>query len=195
MALPTYDKKQRRQNTTQLPKGAYVLTIKGAKEENNRNGNGSHLTIAFDIAEGDYAGIYQKQFDGNSNEDKKWPRDGMYYLNVPNNDSPAYAWTNWDSFFADLEDSNNGFVFSGNVSELKGKRIGGKFAIEQSEYNGNVYDHTVLRWTAVAADVRNGKAGRLPKDKLIQTAQAPAPRTDENGFMSIPDGAEEELPF
>lgn len=195
MALPTYDKKQRRQNTTQLPKGAYVLTIKGAREENNRKGNGSHLAIAFDIAEGDYAGIYQKQFDGNSNEDKKWPRDGMYYLNVPNNDSPAYAWTNWNSFFADLEDSNNGFVFSGNVADLKGKRIGGKFAIEQSVYNGNVYDHTVLRWTAVAADVRNGKAGRLPKDKLIQNAQAPAPKTDENGFMSIPDGAEEELPF
>lgn len=195
MALPTYDKKQRRQNTTQLPKGAYVLTIKGAREENNRKGNGSHLAIAFDIAEGDYAGIYQKQFDGNSNEDKKWPRDGMYYLNVPNNDSPAYAWTNWNSFFADLEDSNNGFVFSGNVADLKGKRIGGKFAIEQSEYNGNIYDHTVLRWTAVAADVRNGKAGRLPKDKLIQNAQAPAPKTDENGFMSIPDRAEEELPF
>lgn len=33
MALPTYDKTKRRQSFQQLPKGAYVIKIKGAKEE------------------------------------------------------------------------------------------------------------------------------------------------------------------
>ena len=61
MALPTYDKSKRRTSFKQLPKGAYVIKILGAKEE---EGNyGPQVTIAFDIAEGEYKGFYQNQFD------------------------------------------------------------------------------------------------------------------------------------
>lgn len=202
MALPTYNRQNRRQSFQQLPKDAYVVIIKGAKEENNKNGKGTHLTIAFDIAEGEYAGFYQKQFDANTSEDKKWPNDAIFYLSVPVDGSPDYVWTNWNTFFADLEDSNNGFVFSGDMKTLKGKVVGGKFHNEQSQApNGTVYDHTRLRWTCVAADVRNGKAGKLPQDKLIAaSSQRPGPAAsgaavDENGFMYIPEGTEEEVPF
>lgn len=204
MSLPTYDKAQRRQTYDQLPKGAYVVKVLGAKEEPNRNGSGSHLSVAFDIAEGEYAGFYDNQFKKNTAEDKKWPNDGMYYLTVPTNDSQPYVWTNWNSFFADLEDSNGGFVFGGDVKTLKGKLIGGKFHIEQSEYNGNIYDHTKLRWTCVADDVRQGKAGKLPADKLIGSRggairhevdpfTGAASSTDD--FVSVPEGAEDEVPF
>jgi hypothetical protein len=199
MSLPTYNKNDRRKSFELLPKGAYVIRILGAKEEPKKNGKtGTNLVIAFDIAEGEYANFYNKQFEGNSDENKKWPNDGTYYLNVPGDDSPAYVWTNWNSFFADLEDSNNGFVFSGDVKSLKGKLIGGKFANDQSSYNGNVYDHTRLKWTCVADDVRNGKPGKMPKDKLIPqyTGRGSAPQADENGFMSVPDGVDdEEVPF
>ena len=40
-----------------LPKGAYVIKFLDVKEENNKSGTGSHLKIAFDIAEGEYAGL------------------------------------------------------------------------------------------------------------------------------------------
>ena len=205
MALPSYNKADRRQNFEQLPKGAYVIQIIGAREEANKNGDGTHVTIAFDIAEGDYKGFYKQQFDKNSNEDKKWPNDGTFYLTVPVDGCKPYIWTNWSSFFADLEDSNGGFVFGGDVKTLKGKLIGGKFHIEQSEYNGNVYDHTKLRWTCVADDVRQGKAGKLPADKLIDGrsgAGAIRRETDPftgtastDDFVSIPEGAEDEVPF
>ena len=118
----------------------------------------------------------------------------MFYLSVPADTSPSYVWDNWNTFFADLEDSNNGFVFSGDPASLKGKIIGGKFANEQSEYNGKIYDHTKLRWTCVADDVRAGKAGKMPNDKLIAPA-APKASSSMDGFMDIPDTAEEELPF
>lgn len=192
MALPTYNKSKRRQTFEQLPKGAYVIEIKGAREDQNKNGSGSHLTIAFDIAEGQYTGFYKQMFERNSNEDKKWSNDGVFYLTVPTDSSPEYVLTNWNTFFADLEDSNNGFVFGGDATTLKGKLIGAKMAIEQSEYNGNVYDHTKMRWTCVAEDVRQGKAGKLPNDKLIQSASSSGGSGWVNANASIDD---EELPF
>ena len=110
MALPAYNKAKRKRAFEQLPKGAYVIKIKDAKEEQNRNNPGSHLSIAFDIAEGEYADIYQRRFEGDSNPEKKWPLDAIYYLSIPEDNSPQYVWDNWNTFFADLEDSNNGFV-------------------------------------------------------------------------------------
>ena len=200
MALPKYDKSKRTSKSFEsLPKGAYVVKIMNAVEEANRNGKGSHLTISFDIAEGDYKDIYANQYLSNTAEDKKWPRDAVYYLTVPDKDSKDFVWQNWNNFFADLEDSNNGFVFGGDVKTLKGKLIGGKFHIEQTEWNGNVYDHTRLRWTCVAEDVRTGSAGKLPPDKLItQAVSAPysgAASAPEDEWMKIPDGIEAELPF
>ena len=194
MSLPKYDKSRRRKTFELLPKGAYVIKIKAAREDENRTGSGTHLTIAFDISEGEYAGFYDQQFQSNTNEDKKWPNDAMFYLSVPADTSPSYVWDNWNTFFADLEDSNNGFVFSGDPASLKGKIIGGKFANEQSEYNGKIYDHIKLRWTCVADDVRAGKAGKMPNDKLIAPA-VPKASSSMDGFMDIPDTAEEELPF
>lgn len=192
MALPSYDKSKRRKTFKQLPKGAYVVEIKTAREDKNKNNDGSHLTIAFDIAEGEYKGFYRNQYDSNTNEDRKWPNDAIYRLTVPTDNSPTYIWNNWNSFFADLEDSNNGFIFQGDVKTLKGKLIGGKFHIEQNEYNGNVYDHVRLRWTCVADDVRSGNYGQLPQDKLVSK---PASNQSIDEFMQIPDGDVDELPF
>ena len=47
-------------------------------------------------------------------------------------------------------------------------------------------------------DVRNGKAGRLPNDKLIgagRTASKTSSESEMDGFLSIPEGMDEELPF
>lgn len=196
MTLPTYDKTKRKRQFEQLPKGAYVVKILGAKEEKNKNNDGRHLTIAFDIAEGEYKGYWDNRFQDmkTRSDDAKWPNDAIFYLTVPDDSAKQFTVENWNTFFADLEDSNNGFSFKGDVSTLKGKLIGGKFCIEQTEYNGKIYDHTKLRWTCVADDVRNGKAGKLPNDKVLQTAATMRPDADD--FLPVPEGADsEELPF
>ena len=198
MALPTYDKSKRKSNTfEQLPKDAYVVKIMGAKEDTWPSGD-KVLKIAFDIAEGKYKGFYQTQFDRNTSEDKQWPFDAVFNLNIPNDGCKEYVWDNWNTFFADLEDSNNGYSFDGNVKALKGKLIGGKFHIKQTEKNGNVYDHTVMKWTCVAEDVRQGKAGKLPNDKLVGSTKTSTAQSDPDGldgFLNIPDGSADELPF
>ena len=193
MALPKYDKTKRKKQFERLPKGAYVIKIKDVKEEENRSGSGTHLTICFDIAEGEYKDYFQTMMENSTSEDKKWPFDARYYITVPDDDSKSFVWDNWNTFFADLEDSNGGFVFSGDLKKLKNKVIGGKFFIEQSEFKGKIYDHTRLKWTCVADDVRNGKAGRLPNDKLISSSSNLA--EDSDGFVSVPEGTEEDIPW
>lgn len=197
MALPSYNKEKRKKNFQRLPKDAYVIKILNVILEANKNNTGKHLTISFDIAEDEYKDFYMSAYKADSNEDKKWNRDAMFYLTVPGTDSQQYVWDNWNTFFADLEDSNNGFVFDGNdLNSLKNKVIGGKFYIEQSEYNGKIYDHVRFKWSCVADDVRNGKAGQLPKDKLIEGGTGSSGYgSGSDEFMKIPDTIDEELPF
>ena len=59
MALPTYDKSKRKKSFQQLPKGAYVVKIKDAKQEQWPSGDGV-IRIAFDIAEGEYMGQHER---------------------------------------------------------------------------------------------------------------------------------------
>ena len=201
MALPKYDKSKRKSNNyIQLPKGAYVIVIKGAKMKKWDDG-GESIAIAFDIAEGEYKGIYQSQFDSDTRSGKEWPYDAVFLLTAPTDSSPDWVWNNYNTFFADLEDSNNGFVFSGDLKTLKGKVIGGQFHNRQTEKDGNIYDHIVMKWTCIADDVRNNLAGKLPNDKLIGTGTrasrvSTSSSSDSDGFMDIPDGTvDEELPF
>ena len=201
MALPKYDKSKRKSNNyIQLPKGAYVIVIKGAKMRKWDDG-GESIAIAFDIAEGEYKGLYQSQFDSDTRSGKEWPYDAVFLLTAPTDSSPDWVWNNYNTFFADLEDSNNGFVFSGDLKTLKGKVIGGKFHNRQTEKDGNVYDHIVMKWTCTADAVRTGKAGKLPNDKLVGGGSARGSRTTTSSkspgddFINVPDGADEELPF
>ena len=201
MALPKYDKSKRKSNNyIQLPKGAYVIVIKGAKMDKWPSGD-ERIAIAFDIAEGEYKGLYQSQFDSDTRSGKQWPYDAVFNLNVPTDKSEPWVWDTYNSFFADLEDSNNGFVFSGDLKTLKGKVIGGKFHNRQTEKDGNIYDHIVMKWTCIADDVRNNRAGKLPNDKLIgagtrSSESSASSSSDSDGFMDIPDGTvDEELPF
>ena len=60
----------------QLPVGGYEVKIINAKEE--VFDWGTKLVIAFDIAEGEQKGFYQKDFDNQQGEDKKW--HGVYRI-------------------------------------------------------------------------------------------------------------------
>lgn len=173
-----------------LPKDAYVIKIVGAKEENNKNSEGTHIKVAFDIAEGEYKDFYQKQFDAQANEDKHWPYDGVYNLSAPDDNSPQWMIDNFGTFVAALEDSNAGYHWDWNEGKWKGLVIGALFRNEQSESNGNVYDHTRPIWFRNAQSIRDKKFGRLPKDKLIAVK-----KSDSDPFMSLPEDGEDEVPF
>lgn len=176
-----------------LPKGAYIIKLLNVKEEANKNNSGTHLAIAFDVAEGEYAGFYKKAFENDTREDKKWNNDAVIYINCPEDNSPQWIIDNFNKFMTAVEDSNEGYHWGWDEKTLKNKLVGAKFCIEQSEYDGKIYDHTKAKWFIAAKKIRDGKYGKLPNDKLITASVANDGPTD---FMNIPDNiTDEEIPF
>ena len=174
-----------------LPKGAYVCKIIKAVEVKNKNNDGTHIEIGFDVAEGEYKDFYKKQYEANENEDKKWSFDATYYLNVPYEGCKPFITEQWDTFWANIEDSNNGYVFDGNEKKIVGKTFGGVFRLEQTEApNGNIYDHTRLSYTTISQDIRDGKVTKLPKDKLVGNEPL-----DSDEFINIGTESETDLPW
>ena len=194
MALPKYTRRERKPARPQLPKDAYVVKIQNARIQKWNNG-GEYLEIAYDIAEGEYTGFYMKQFNEakKNGEDTVWPYDARFNLNIPNDKSENWEWNKYNEFFTQLEDSNSGFVFSGEPSELKGKIFGGKFRIKQTKKGQHTYNNTQLLWTCDVEEVRSGKAKEnLPDDKLAGSTSASA----LDGFVNAPaKGDDEEIPF
>lgn len=187
--VPKYNKNNRRQSFDQLPKGAYVCKIMHLEEATSKKGN-PMIKIYFDIAEGDYKDFYKKQYEADTREDKVWSYDATHYLTIPTEGCLPFITEQWDTFWANIEDSNNGFVFDGDEKKAEGKTFGGIFRIEQTEANnGNIYDHTRLAWTKIAQDIRDGKLGTMPKDKLVGTEGS------ADDFVNVPDTAAEDLPW
>ena len=177
-----------------LPVGGYVIKIINAKEE--EFDWGSRLAIAFDIEEGEYKGFYAKNFQQQTGEDKKWK--GVFRLNIPKEDgSEKDAWTQkkFNTTIVNIEESNPGYFFDWDESKLKGKIVGALFNNKEYEYNGRSGFYTNCHSFVTAETIRSGKFN-IPKDTLLQnrSGNAAVP-TDADGFMNIPDGVDEEIPF
>lgn len=182
-------------NFEALPKGAYVLKVVGIKKAENKNG-GSRFDIAFDIAEGEHKDFYTKQYQESkkANEDAKLSNDAIYRLNIPEDTSPDWMKNNFKTFVVALEESNGGYHWDWDEKKWKGKLFGGLFRIEQDEYNGKIYSHTRLTWVRGAEDIRTGKYGKLPNDKLKEASDNAASNGGSD-WVNVSGDIDEELPF
>lgn len=188
MKVPAYNKNNRKQHFEQLPKGAYVCKIKHLEETKSKSGK-AMIKLCFDIAEGDYKDFYEKQYKANTNEDKDWSYDATMYMLIPYEGCDSWMTDQWDTFWANIEDSNNGYVFAGDEKKTVNKVFGGVFRIEESESNtGNVYRHTKLAYSVIAQDVRDGKT-KPAKDKLVGVEGSP------DDFVNVPESSAEDLPW
>lgn len=166
-----YDKIQPYTEYQQLPAGGYVLRILQAEERPHKNGNGSSLVLAFDIAEGDYEGYYKQNFDNQKQEDKKWR--GIAYINIPKDDgSEQDEWTKrkFKTIIQNIEDSNAGFHWDWDEKKLKGKFIGGLFRNEEYQKSNGEIGTTVkcCQFTTVE-NIRKGKF-KIPADKTLSSS-------------------------
>lgn len=189
-----------------LPKDKYVCKIMEVVEETVNGGN-RRIVIYYDIAEGPYkdyfSGLYKeaKKKDASIGMDK-W--QGRYFQS--NIETTGLPW--FKGIITSLERSNPGFKWNWDEKKLKGKVFGGLFRYE--EYWGN--DGKKHRSTKLT-QIRNLdglKDAELPEDSLIpenelppsQKGTAPAQqqlpfmgRPDADGFLNVPEGLDEELPF
>ena len=193
MALPKFTRKEHKPARERLPKDAYVVKILNAKED-EVFGRNSIVTL-FDIAEGEYAGFYQKQYDElkKSGEDAVWPYDARLNITIPDEKSEQWVWDRYNEFFTAIEDSNDDYTFSSDMKKLKGKLFGGKFI----NYHKNGYDNTRIRWTCSADSVRSGEAAKyMPKDYDDGSGTARKKSDPLDGFVNVPKKSDaDEIPF
>lgn len=182
----------------QLPIGGYEVKIISVKEE--VFDWGTRLAIAFDIANGEYVGFYQKDFNNQQGEDKKWR--GVYRIYEPRDDgSDKDAWTKrtFNNFIYCLEDSNPNYhmdwapLEQGDLSQFKGKMLGLLFRSEEWEMNNNGEYRTGWSTKPFAVlsigDIKDGNF-KMPKDKPLKGKTVSA-----NHFASFDDDDDGELPF
>ena len=185
-----YDQTQAYGDYEKLPKGGYVMQIKGV--ETRKNSNGEYLFISGDIFEGEYMQFFTREYRNQQAEDKKWHCN--YLLNIPKDDgSEQDTWTKrkFKTFTEALEDSNDGYHFDWDEQKFKGKLIGGLFNEREYEtQQGQIRRAT--NWASVTTvdKIREGNY-TLPNDKTLQKPTLPA--TDASGFMSTDDL--DDLPF
>ena len=193
-----FDRNDTYKDVERLPVGGYILKIMDAKEVTNDWGN--TLVISFDIAEGDHKDFFAANYKAQSGEDKKWK--GVYRLRVPKDDgSEQDAWTKrrFNTVIVNIEDSNPGYHWDWDEKKLKGKLIGALFNNKEYEFNGRHGFFTNCYGLVTTEKIRSGKF-EIPADTLLkpQAASNGYPTgavPGDDGFMNIPDGIDEELPF
>ena len=192
-AFNDYDKTEAyKSGSGRLPVGGYVLKILDVKIIDGTNGNSDQFVISFDVAEGDCAGFYQKQYAEQTTEDKKWK--GTTRLWLPKDDgSEQDGWTKrkFKTFMVAVEESNDGFHWAWDESKLKGKLVGGIFHDKEYEVNGNTGFYTALHHFVNVETIRENDF-KIPEPKYLKN-KAAAPMPD--GFVDVKAGTPEELPF
>ena len=174
---------------TPLPKGGYVMRIMGATAKTNSVGQ--YVEVEADIAEGEYAGYFKKDYEAQDKEDKIY--HCRYFLNVPKDDgSEKDGWSKrrFKTFTAALEESNPGYVFDWDEKKFAGLLIGGLFNEREYEKNdGSVGRATNFKSVTSVEKIRKGDY-KLPKDDLLKKKAG-----TDTGWMDVPEGTDEELPF
>jgi hypothetical protein len=183
---------------TPLRLGGHICKIMQVEETKSSNGK-DMLKISLDIAEGDQKDYYAQQYKSDTRDNKKWGCV-VYQLLKDNEGNTSRG---FKSFITAVENSNSGFKVAWGdkfAACFKGKLIGGVFGREQylNAYQEKKLATKCVQFRSVEA-IRNGVD--TPEDKLLPESsnsgygQGYTPSAAGDGFMNIPDGLEEQLPF
>lgn len=112
-----------------LDLGGHEIIILDAREYTSEISGNTSLKVSVDIAGMDkQAGFFKKQYDENTNPEKKWPNGAVKYLSLKDEQIEYLK-----GFITAVENSNKGFKFDNNGTweQLKGKKIAGQFGLEE----------------------------------------------------------------
>lgn len=171
-----------------LPAGGYTAKVKAATVETTANGD--RLLLYFDISEGPFKDFFQKDFDVQTGENKKWR--GIYRMFLPKDDgSERDAWSKrtLGNFIWSFETGNPGFHWEWDENKLSGKSIGVLFRNKEWEYNGQTGWTTECCALTDVESIRNGKF-RQPKDKPLGIRPTALPQ-----FVDLSETDDIDLPW
>ena len=182
---------------TALPAGAYACKIIKV-EQTTSNGGKPMIRIALDIADGEYAGYFRKQYDADTRADKKW---GCIVNQVLTGKDGSTA-RGFKTFVTSVERSSGTQAQWGDafLPWLKGKKVGALFRRE--EYLNAKGER---KWSTKCFSFRSFDsidACEIPQDKPLQNAPAAGygygnvtafGGYNDDGFRPLPD--DEDVPF
>lgn len=119
-----YDDVQVNQGFERLELGGHKGIIKNIEEYTSTISGKTSLKVEADTDKDDkQPNYYQKQYDENTNSDKKWSPAGTKYVPLGSEENQVKM---LKSFITAIENSNNGFVYNWDkdIDQLKGKKVG-----------------------------------------------------------------------
>ncbi len=171
-----------------LPAGGYVVKIMAASVEKASNGN-EFLKVAFDIAEGEYAGYYARKYRAANEDNKKWKGNINLYIPLEDgSEQDEYTASKFKTAITNIEDSNPGYHWDWDEKKLKDKIVGCIFREKEYEYEGNTGFFAEPFRFATAENIRDGKF-RMPKPKLLNNSSSTQPTFDNAADV------DDDLPF
>lgn len=126
-----YDDVQVNQEFERLELGGHKGIIKNVVEYTSTISGKTSLKVEVDTDKDDkQPNYYQKQYDENTNSDKKWSPAGTKYVPLGSEENQVKM---LKSFITAIENSNNGFEYNWekDVDQLKGKKVGLVAGIEE----------------------------------------------------------------
>lgn len=194
-----YENTQAQGEFTPVELGGHRLVIKQVSETKSKNGK-PMIVVLFDFAPDDVQpGYFMKQFKDDIRPDKKWPNQATQYILTENENGDCSR--SFKTFITCVEHSNAGFTtqWGDNFSnQFKNKSIGGVFGPQMDYYNGKEREKRVLRWFVSIDKVADANVPDMSETQAYKNFKNgyPSGSTQSNdGFMNIPDGVDEELPF
>ena len=179
---------------TPIVTGGHHAVIMSVKEQKSSTGK-DMIVVALDFAKNDsQPGYFKQQFDNDTRSEKKWPYQAVQY--IVTEDSDGKCSRSFKGFITAFERSNNVTTNWGDkfCNQFKNKKIGVVYGEVEEEYNGEIKTRRRIRWFCedAKADSQN-----VPEKKYyVGTLTKPATtNTDKDGFMNIPEGTDEEIPF
>ena len=195
-----YDEAQAGGEFIPVELGGHYAVIKQVAERQSSTGK-DMIVVLFDFCKPDkQEGYFQQQFDNDDREGKKWPFAGTKYILVNDYEDPNKTSRNFKSFCTCVEKSNNYQInWGGNAwaQQFKGKKLGVVYGEEEHEWDGNIRMRRVPKWFCNTERVSSAPIPQAKYINGVSPATAPAQTGGGaiDGFLSIPDDMNEEIPF
>lgn len=189
--IPRYNGAQAQRMTggAALPAGGYVAQIQSARVETYNWG--TVLVVAYDVAEGEHKDHFRKQFEENTDPNRKWK--GTFRLTVPNESSQYFTTEkrSFNNFIFALEESNSGYHFDWDEKHLKGKFFGA--LVRNKEFLSDKNEKITTTECGGCTDIQSIRDGSFTplKDKLLKEDAAPVQTA--SAIDDITD--DDDLPF
>ena len=126
-----YDEITINESYEKISLGGHRGIIKNIIEYTSAISGNTSLKVEVDTSADDkQPGYFQKQFDENTNMDKKWSNSGTKYVSLKQDENCIKM---LKSFITSVENSNPNFTYDWKkeVDQLKGKKVGLVFGLEE----------------------------------------------------------------